>query len=97
MESKPISGFTTYDSSKEILVDVRTPQEFNEGHINGAINIDWVSDDFNEKVAAMDKEKTIYVYCKIGGRSLKSQTRLEELGFSHVINLEGGYDTFIKK
>ena len=97
MESIPISEFTTYDSFKEILVDVRTPQEFNEGHIDGAINIDWFSDDFNQRVASFDKKKIIYVYCKLGGRSLKSQARLKELGFTHVINLEGGYDGYIKK
>jgi len=93
-QSRPISEFIDYDSDEEILIDVRTPQEFGEGHINGAINIDWFSDDFNKQVAVMDKEKTIYVYCKKGGRSLKSQAKLKELGFLRVINLEGGYDVW---
>ena len=40
----------------------------------------------------VDKDKTIYVYCKMGGRSAKAQEKLTALGFQHVINLEGGYD-----
>lgn len=92
MESRSITEFKSFDSSKEILLDVRTPKEFAEGYIDGALNIDWFSPNFNQQVASIDKNKTIYVYCKKGGRSLKSQARLKELGFLHVINLEGGYD-----
>lgn len=95
--AKPIAEFKTYNASKEILLDVRTPAEFNAGHIDGALNIDWFSNDFNKQVAVLDKHKTVYVYCKMGGRSLKSQARLKELGFLHVINLEGGYDAYSKK
>ncbi len=96
MESRPITEFKSFDSSKEILLDVRTPKEFADGCIDGALNIDWFSADFNQQVASLDKDKTIYVYCKKGGRSLKSQARLKELGFLHVINLEGGYDEYVK-
>lgn len=92
LDSQPISAFTSFDDEKEILVDVRTAQEFTEGHLPNALNIDWFSNTFNEQVNALDKHKTIYVYCKKGGRSLKSQIRLKELGFTKVINLEGGYD-----
>lgn len=94
IESQPISEFTNYDLGNEILIDVRTPNEFCEGHIDGAINIDWYSEDFTEKVTTIEKNKKIYLYCKKGGRSLKSQDRLKELGFVHVINLEGGYDAW---
>ncbi|TLP82211.1 rhodanese-like domain-containing protein [Maribacter sp. ACAM166] len=97
MESQSISEFISYDSSKEILLDVRTPNEYAEGHIDGAVNIDWFSNNFNAQVASMDKTKTIYVYCKKGGRSLKSQIRLDQLGFLHVINLDGGYDVYVQK
>ena len=96
IESQSITEFKSFDSSKEILIDVRTPKEFEEGCIEGAINIDWFSADFNQQVVSIDKNKTIYVYCKKGGRSLKSQARLKELGFLHVINLEGGYDEYVK-
>ncbi len=72
------------------LVDVRTPEEFNEGHLENAINIDVTADDFDAKVASLDKEKPVMVYCKLGGRSSKAATRLKELGFKNISDLEGG-------
>ncbi|SNR29296.1 Rhodanese-related sulfurtransferase [Maribacter sedimenticola] len=90
--SQPIADFTFSNAENVLLLDVRTPQEYKDGHIDGAINIDWFSNDFNEKVKNIDKNKIIYVYCKKGGRSLKSQERLASLGFTKVINLEGGFD-----
>ena len=92
LESKYITEFKGFDSARELLLDVRTREEFKEGCIDGALNIDWFSQDFNKQVALIDKSKKIYVYCKKGGRSLKSQARLKELGFLHVVNLEGGFD-----
>jgi rhodanese-related sulfurtransferase len=72
------------------LVDVRTPEEFNEGHLENAVNIDFMADDFDVKVASLDKEKPVMVYCKSGGRSAKSAARLKELGFKTISDLEGG-------
>ncbi|MDF4221354.1 rhodanese-like domain-containing protein [Maribacter sp. M208] len=95
--SKPIVEFAGYQQSSEVLIDVRTPVEFEEGAIEGAVNIDWFSHDFNQQVQSIDKNKIIYVYCKKGGRSLKAQARLEELGFKNVINLEGGYDAYLQE
>lgn len=72
------------------LVDVRTPEEFAEGHLENAINIDITADDFDSKIAALDKEKPVMVYCKAGGRSAKASSRLNELGFKNISDLEGG-------
>ena len=72
------------------LVDVRTPEEFSQGHIENAINIDFMADDFDAKVASLDKEKPVMVYCKSGGRSAKAAARLKELGFKSITDLEGG-------
>lgn len=72
------------------LVDVRTPEEFTEGHLENAINIDITADDFDSKIAALDKEKPVMVYCKSGGRSAKASSRLNELGFKNISDLEGG-------
>lgn len=72
------------------LVDVRTPEEFSEGHLENAINIDVTADDFDAKVASLDKEKPVMVYCKSGGRSAKASARLKELGFKTITDLEGG-------
>lgn len=72
------------------IVDVRTPEEFAEGHLENAINIDITADDFDSKIAALDKEKPVMVYCKAGGRSAKASSRLNELGFKNISDLEGG-------
>ena len=72
------------------LVDVRTPEEFSEGHLENAINIDVTADDFDAKVVDLDKEKPVMVYCKSGGRSAKASARLKELGFKNISDLEGG-------
>lgn len=72
------------------LIDVRTPEEFNEGHIANAVNINFLADDFEANVANLDKEKPVMVYCKSGGRSAKASARLKELGFKNITDLEGG-------
>lgn len=72
------------------LVDVRTPEEYSEGHLENAINIDVTADDFDAKVASLDMEKPVMVYCKSGGRSAKASARLKELGFKNITDLEGG-------
>lgn len=73
------------------LVDVRTAGEYAEGHIAEATNIDVLQDDFQQKVASLDKEKPVMVYCKMGGRSAKAAGILKEMGFKDVTDLEGGY------
>ena len=72
------------------LIDVRTPEEFSEGHIENAKNINIMGDDFDAQVAALDKTKPMMVYCKSGGRSAKASARLKELGFTTITDLEGG-------
>ena len=72
------------------LIDVRTPEEFAEGHLENAINMDINGDNFEASVASLDKEKPVMVYCKLGGRSSKAATRLKELGFKNISDLEGG-------
>jgi len=80
--------------SKEIagvqLLDVRTSKEFAVSHLKNAQNICITSDDFKEKVATLDKEKPIYVYCKAGGRSANAATILKQMGFTKVYDLQGG-------
>ena len=72
------------------IVDVRTPEEYDVSHLKNAQNICVTSDDFKEQVAKLDKEKTVYVYCKKGGRSAKAATILKEMGFTEVYDLQGG-------
>ena len=72
------------------LIDVRTPEEFREGHLEKAINIDITADNFDTKVATLNKEKPIMVYCKSGGRSARASARLKDLGFKNITDLDGG-------
>ncbi len=73
------------------LVDVRTPEEYAEGKINNAINIDVTSDNFEERVSnSLKKDSPVYLYCRSGGRSVIASKILINKGFE-VYNLEGGY------
>lgn len=72
------------------LLDVRSPQEFAEGHIAGAININVQSDDFRQRAdKELSKDSTILVYCRSGRRSMDAAETLTELGYK-VVNLKGG-------
>jgi len=85
--------FSIADEKLDALVlDVRTKQEVDQGIITGAVNIDFLQQDFAERISELDKNKTILVYCKVGGRSGKAADLLVGKGFKHVYNLEGGYD-----
>ena len=80
-----------FESGEGTLVDVRTPGEVAEGAIEGAVNIDFNSGNFEEEIAKLDKEAPVYVYCKSGGRSGKAKNMMKDMGFSEVYNLVGGY------
>lgn len=73
------------------LLDVRTPGEYGEGHLAKAANVDYKSPDFKEKIAKLDKNKPVYVYCLSGGRSAAAATALHESGFKEVYDMKGGY------
>ena len=72
------------------LIDVRTPEEYSEGYIKHAKNINFYDDNFMEKMSALNKESPVYVYCKLGGRSGKAAKKLKEAGFTKVYDLDGG-------
>lgn len=78
-------------SGKVAVVDVRTPEEFEEGHIKGAKNIDIMDKDFEAQVAKLDKSKPVLVHCQAGGRSTRSLQTFEKLGFTDVIHLDDGF------
>ena len=74
-----------------IVLDVRTPKEFAEGHIEGAININFYDDDFADQLAKLDTSETYLLHCRSGGRSSKSLPILERLGYANVTHLDGGF------
>src|SRR5688572_26704031 len=73
------------------LLDVRTTGEYTEGHLDKAKNIDWNGDSFETEVQKLDKSKPVFVYCLVGGRSKKASSKLKDVGFTTVYNLDGGY------
>lgn len=74
----------------QVLVDVRTPQEFKYGHIENAVNINFYAKDWLEKFAEFDKTKPVYVYCKSGNRSSYVSRKLINTGFKQVYELKKG-------
>ncbi|MBP6574926.1 MAG: rhodanese-like domain-containing protein [Flavobacteriales bacterium] len=78
------------DKDNFILLDVRTPEEWNAGRMKDAVHIDWYADDFTARVSKLDKSKPVLVYCASGGRSSEAQDAMRDLGFKQVVNLDGG-------
>ena len=78
------------------LIDVRTPEEFAEGHLLHAININVNGDSFDSITAKLDKEKPIMVYCKMGGRSAKAASNLKQQGFKNISDLDGGITSWLE-
>ena len=72
------------------LIDVRTPEEYSDGHIENSQNIDFKSPNFAEDILVLDKSKPVIVYCKSGKRSGNSSKILMKAGFVKVYDLEGG-------
>lgn len=81
---------TILDVEDAQLIDVRTPEEFAEGHILNAQNIDFSSPTFDEEVNKLDKSRPVILYCRSGGRSAKCAEKLEKAGFKKIYDLEGG-------
>jgi len=86
------SDFQTEIKSAEAgqILDVRTSDEYNNGHIEGAILADISSNLFSEVTAKLDKDKPVFVYCLSGGRSSSAASQLKEMGFKSITNLSGG-------
>ena len=76
--------------SDVVVLDIRTPQEFNEGIIEGAINIDFYESSFAATLDTLDKDAEYVVYCRSGNRSSQARKTFESLGFTNVTEIEGG-------
>jgi rhodanese-related sulfurtransferase len=73
-----------------VVLDVRTAEEFADGHMPGAINLDIRGGKFAETLAGLDKSKTYLVHCAVGGRSAKACGQMDGMKFEKVLNLSGG-------
>lgn len=78
------------DTPNAVLLDVRTPSEFNSGHINMAINIDYENPNFETEVQKMDTSKTYFVYCRSGNRSAKAVAIMRKNNIKNIYELQGG-------
>jgi rhodanese-related sulfurtransferase len=83
-------------SMNQTIVDVRKPVEYNSGHIEGAINIDFFSPDFLDQIAKLDKNEPIFIYCRSGKRSAKASSKMLEIGFEEVLDLKCGIINWTK-
>ncbi|MDJ0768415.1 MAG: rhodanese-like domain-containing protein [Ilumatobacter sp.] len=72
------------------VIDVRTPEEFGEGHVEGATMIDFYTDTFADEIAALDRDGEYLLYCRSGNRSGQTAALMEQLGFEQVYDLDGG-------
>jgi rhodanese-related sulfurtransferase len=77
-----------------VLLDVRTPEEIEEGKLNGAVNIDFNNTNYKKEIESLDKEKTYFVYCAKGGRSSKAYAIMKASGFKNVYDMDGGYEAW---
>ena len=80
-----------------VILDVRTPKEYSDGHLENALNVDYYADTFKDELNALDRNKTYLVYCRTGGRSGSTLRMMRELGFKNVYNMEGGYTEWVRR
>ena len=90
----PQEAFTLIQENQDnpdfVIIDVRTPEEFAEGHIENVINLDFRSETFTDWLNILDKDKTYLIYCRSGRRSRNTLDTMEELNFKEAYNMLGG-------
>jgi rhodanese-related sulfurtransferase len=88
--SPSVAASVIAEATDEIILDIRTPEEYNGGIIEGAINIDFYSPTFSDDLDALDKDVHYVVYCRSGNRSGQAMSTFEELGFTNITEIGGG-------
>jgi rhodanese-related sulfurtransferase len=82
------------EMSDLIVVDVRTPQEISQGKIDGALEIDFLNENFSSEINKLDKNKKYLLYCRSGNRSGQALQMMKENGFIWARNMMGGYSAW---
>lgn len=90
INENPIDFETSISDGTVIILDVRTPEEFNEGHIEHALNIDIHDEGFATKILELDPAQSYGVYCRSGKRSLDASNFMESHGFKTIHHLKDG-------
>ena len=88
--------FTEIQDSDYILVDVRTIEEYESGHIQDAINFDFYSGSFQKEILSLDKSSSIILYCRTQNRSTKTANYLKESGYNEITVIAGGITSWVK-
>ena len=91
-----VSEFKELINFGSIILDVRRPVEFNAGHLENAININYFDNDFITQVSKLDKSKTLLIHCASGGRSSAAMNKLKGNDFSIMYNMLGGFSAWEK-
>lgn len=95
------SAISTVDAQKFLstaaqpgitVIDVRTPEEYAAGHLDGAVNMNVEGPDFSAQIATLDTAGTIAVYCRSGRRSAAAADQMSAAGFTSLVNLDGGLE-----
>jgi rhodanese-related sulfurtransferase len=74
-----------------VVLDIRTGKEFADGHIKGAMNLNFLGDDFKEKLAKLDRDRVYVMHCQSGNRSGRAKAVFKELGFKKILHIQDGY------
>jgi len=85
------------NNSDFVILDVRTPSEFESEALENAVNIDFYSEIFEEEIAKLNRDKHYLIYCRSGGRSSRVLELVKSLGFSKVYEMRGGINNWMAK
>jgi rhodanese-related sulfurtransferase len=95
----PVEAFAVIKENKGnpdfVVLDVRTPAEFSHGRIEGAVNLNYYSENFKEELGRLDKDKTYVLYCRTGLRSGNVFDMMKEMGFKAVYQISGGIERWL--
>ena len=91
-----VAQFNEIQDTDFILVDVRTIEEYESGHIQNAVNFDFYSESFQKEILSFDKNSSIILYCRTQNRSTKTANYLKENGYKEITVIAGGITSWVK-
>lgn len=78
------------------IIDIRTPYEFKQGFIKGAVNINYYDKNFLENFVNYDKNEPVFIYCRSGNRTSSASKKIVKAGFLNVYDLQGGISNWVR-
>ncbi len=91
-EREPVADVVAAIEAGAPVLDVRTAEEYEGGHVAGARNANVLADNFRQQVDDLDRDQTVYVYCASGHRSGRAAKVMQDMGFERVVNA-GGFNS----